>query len=123
MCYMKPQMLLVFIFYIMFHFFVCRLSFVGLRFANQSAPLHTVGPWAVNTYLGRQDIFCERCDPKGSDYNDYCLTAHDTVQFPNRHQQFDRTCCLCLPGHLPWWSELLAVNLFTKTNDVILSVK
>jgi len=53
--------------------------FVGSRTAIHSAPLHTVGPWAVNTYLGRQDICCERWVPKGSDCNDYCLIPQDNV--------------------------------------------
>lgn len=80
MPYMKWQALLVFVFFIMFHFFLCeQIMFVGSRTAIHSAPLHTVGPWAVNTYLGRQDICCERWVPKGSDCNDYCLIPQDNV--------------------------------------------
>jgi hypothetical protein len=56
-----------------------KLSIVGLWIANHRATLLTIGPWAVNTYLGRQDIFCELWVPKGSDNNEYCLNAHATV--------------------------------------------
>jgi hypothetical protein len=76
---MKQQTLLVFMLYNVSLFLYGQITFVGSWTANHSAPLHTVGPWAVNTYLGRQDIFCEHWVPKGSDYNGYCLIAHDSV--------------------------------------------
>jgi len=56
-----------------------QITFVGSWTAIHSAPLHTDGPWAVNAYLGRQDICCERWVPKGSDRNNYWLIAHDNV--------------------------------------------
>jgi hypothetical protein len=102
MPYTKPQTLLVLIFYIMFHFsYMSKLSIVGLSIANHRAMLLTTGPWALNIYLGRQDIFCERWVAKGSDKST-ALSHMTPWSFPDRHQQSDRTCYICVQGPLPW---------------------